>query len=102
LEKAALFVGGDSGPAHLAAASGTAVVGLLGPTSTIRFRPWGGHCRVASLSYPCSPDVVRTYRDRCWSCPFTEPRCLTELPVETVLDECHAALAQSALVLARH
>jgi heptosyltransferase-1 len=47
LRRAALFVGGDSGPTHLAAALGVPLVGLYGPTDPARNGPWGaGICRV--------------------------------------------------------
>jgi ADP-heptose:LPS heptosyltransferase len=39
--RAALFVGADTGPTHLAAASGTATLVLFGPTSVERFGPIG-------------------------------------------------------------
>jgi len=38
--RAALFVGGDTGPLHLAASSGTPIVGLFGPTSPDRNGPF--------------------------------------------------------------
>ena len=38
--RASLFVGGDTGPLHLAAASRTPVVGLYGPTSPERNGPF--------------------------------------------------------------
>ncbi len=41
LRRAKLFVGGDTGPLHLAAALGTAVVGLYGPTDPTRNGPYG-------------------------------------------------------------
>ncbi len=41
LEHAALVVGGDTGPLHLAAALGTKVVGLFGPTDFRRNGPYG-------------------------------------------------------------
>jgi len=41
LRRAALVVGGDSGPVHLAAALGTPVVALFGPTDPARNGPWG-------------------------------------------------------------
>lgn len=41
LRDAALVVGGDTGPLHLAAALGTRVVGLYGPTSVRRNGPFG-------------------------------------------------------------
>lgn len=39
LKRCHLFVGGDSGPLHLAAAMGTAVVGIFGPTDPELNRP---------------------------------------------------------------
>jgi len=43
--RAALFIGHDSGPMHIAAAMGTRVVALFGPASdATQWRPWGeGH-----------------------------------------------------------
>ena len=49
--RAAVVVGGDSGPVHLAAALGTPVVALYGPTDPERNGPWG-------------PGAVRVLRDR--------------------------------------
>jgi heptosyltransferase-1 len=39
--RARLFVGGDTGPLHLAAALGIPVVGLFGPTDPVRTGPFG-------------------------------------------------------------
>ncbi len=39
--RAALVIGGDSGPVHLAAALGRPVVALFGPTDPARNGPWG-------------------------------------------------------------
>jgi len=46
LRDARLVIGGDTGPLHLAAALGTRVVGLYGPTSLRRNGPYGqlDHC----------------------------------------------------------
>lgn len=41
-----LFVGGDTGPLHLAAACGVPVVALFGPTDPTRTSPWGTTNRV--------------------------------------------------------
>ena len=44
LSKASLLVTNDSGPMHIAAAVGTPVVALFGPTSAVRTGPYGaGH-----------------------------------------------------------
>lgn len=93
LEQSALFVGGDSGPMHMAAAAGTRVIGVFGPTSELRFRPWGPDCSVVSLRYPCTPDLDGSFEDRCKGCHFQEPLCLTQLPAERVVAEIHAACA---------
>jgi heptosyltransferase-1 len=41
LRRTDLFVGGDTGPMHLAAALGVPVVALFGPTDPARNGPWG-------------------------------------------------------------
>jgi heptosyltransferase II len=93
LEQAQCFLGGDTGPMHLAAAVKTPVIGIFGPTSELRFRPWGRHCRVVSQRYPCSPDVLGTFQDRCQTCLFPEPRCLTELSIDSVISELRAVIS---------
>jgi heptosyltransferase-1 len=44
--RAALFVGADTGPTHLAAAAGTPTLALFGPTPPERFGPVGPRCAV--------------------------------------------------------
>ena len=44
--RAALFVGADTGPTHLAAAAGTPTVALFGPTDPARFGPVGPRVRI--------------------------------------------------------
>ena len=40
LGRACLFIGPDSGPMHIAAASGVPIVALFGPTLPAHFAPW--------------------------------------------------------------
>lgn len=40
LDRAALFIGGDSGPMHVASASRAPIVGIFGPTLPERSAPW--------------------------------------------------------------
>jgi lipopolysaccharide heptosyltransferase I len=47
LKNAKLVIGGDTGPLHLAAALGTPVVGIYGPTNPLRNGPYGQLDRVA-------------------------------------------------------
>ena len=62
LSKAAMVITNDSGPMHIAAAVGTPVVALFGPTSATRTGPYGaGHCAL-SRQVPCSPCFSRVCR----------------------------------------
>jgi len=47
LARAALFVGNDSGPGHVAAAVGVPTLTLFGPGNPQRYRPWGACCALA-------------------------------------------------------
>jgi lipopolysaccharide heptosyltransferase I len=50
--RCALYVGNDSGPMHLAAAMGCAVVGLFGPTDPRRVAPWSARQRAVEPFEP--------------------------------------------------
>ena len=79
------FVGVDSAPMHIAAAMGTPVVALFGPSGEVEWGPWQvPHHVVASTEHPCRP----CGNDGCGGGKVSE--CLTTLPVERV----HAALLQ--------
>jgi ADP-heptose:LPS heptosyltransferase len=81
LRRARVFVGSDSGVLHLAAAVGTPVVGIYGPTDWRRTGPRGVPSRVVRHPVECSPCLL----SRCkWSGP-DEKKCLTQLlPNEVV------------------
>ena len=46
LSRSRLFVGGDTGPMHLACAVGCPVIAVYGPTDPLVNRPWSEHFRV--------------------------------------------------------
>ena len=75
LRTARLAVTTDTGPMHLAAALGTPVAALFGPTAPWRTGPFGDGHVVVRQALPCSPCFRR-------SCP--EPRCLTELKAPAI------------------
>jgi heptosyltransferase-3 len=53
---ARLFIGVDSAPMHMAAAMGTPVVAMFGPSGDIEWGPWRvPHRVVASDRHPCRP-----------------------------------------------
>ena len=75
-EKAALVVSTDTGPMHLAAAVGTPVVALFGPTAPWRTGPYGTGHRVIKVELECSPCFKRR-------CETTD--CMYQISVDQVL-----------------
>jgi heptosyltransferase-2 len=60
LYSAALMVANDTGPGHIAAAVGTPLVSVLGPSDPVRWRPWGANVAVvqgAAETWP-TPEAV--------------------------------------------
>jgi heptosyltransferase-1 len=83
--QAALVVTTDSGPMHLAAAVGTPVVALFGPTDPARTGPYGPGHRVIRHALSCAPCL----RKRC-----DAPRCMTEISVDEVFTAVKEHLSQ--------
>jgi heptosyltransferase-1 len=75
--RALLAIGVDSGPLHAAAALGTPVVALFGPTWPERTGPWGTRHQVIQRSRPASHQAYRDEASR---------RHLEAIDVDTVLD----------------
>ena len=82
--EAALLVTTDSGPMHLAAAVGTPIVALFGPTDPARTGPYGPGQRIIRKGLSCSP----CFRKRCET-----PRCMTDISVEEVFTAVKEMLA---------
>ena len=59
--RACIFVGGDTGPLHLAAALGVLVVGLYGPTDPARTGPFG--TKSIALRHPESETTFSHHRE---------------------------------------
>lgn len=77
--QAALFVGVDSAPMHIAAAVGTPVVAIFGPSNEFDWGPWMVKHRVVTTQHSCRP----CGNDGCGGGKISE--CLTTLPIERVL-----------------
>jgi ADP-heptose:LPS heptosyltransferase len=85
-----LFVGGDTGPLHIAATTATPIVGIYGPTESVRSAPWRDP-RLATESVevaglPCRPCDQRV-------CEPGDYRCLTTLRPEDVLSAAERAMS---------
>lgn len=87
--KAVLFIGGDTGPFHIAGTTWVPVVGLYGPTLPVRSQPFRGARFISAAAevpdLPCRPCDQR----RCEPGDF---RCLTRISAADV-----AILAERAL-----
>ena len=79
LKRCAVVVSNDSGPMHIAAAVGTPVLGIYGPTNPVLQGPYGGkHVTVRREGLPClGCNLV--------SCPIGHP-CMKELTTDMVLE----------------
>ena len=89
MDRSALFIGGDSGPLHIAATSDVPVVGLYGPTLAERSAPWRpAELATASVdvgTLPCRPCEQR-------ECVPGDFRCLTGIAAATVRAEAERLL----------
>lgn len=88
--RAAVYVGGDSGPLHVAATSNVPIVGLYGPTLPVRSAPWRPPdvptIAVERLDLACRPCDQR----RCVTDDF---RCLTGIAAGRVIEAVEQVLA---------
>jgi len=75
-QRAALFIGGDTGPLHLAAAAHAPIVGIYGPTPSLRNGPFASEDVVVErFDLDCRVDCYRR------SCSHTS--CM-KIPIEAV------------------
>lgn len=86
--RARLFLGVDSAPMHIAAAMGTPVVALFGPSGEREWGPWMVPHRVVASDHSCRP----CGNDGCGGGKLSE--CLTGLPVDRVHAAVNELLAQ--------
>ena len=85
--RARLFFGVDSAPMHIAAAMGTPVVALFGPSGEKEWGPWRVKHQVVASAHPCRP----CGNDGCGGGKVSE--CLTTLPLERVRSAINDVLA---------
>lgn len=81
-ERAKLIVSVDTGALHIAAASGTPVLGLYGPSNPVKWQPYGKLHSYVYLNFPCSPCNL-SLTGQVPSCP--EPRCMKEIKVKDLI-----------------
>ena len=78
LAGACLFVGNDSGPAHIAAAFGVPCAVVFGSSNSAVWHPWRTEHEVVETDWDCKPCPG----DRCYA--FDEPRCILSVEAKQV------------------
>lgn len=87
LDRADLFIGNDSGPAHLAALLGKRAVVVFSGTNEFRnWAPWDPRVRIIVHPVPCSPCEERV-------CPLERQICLERISFGEVLHAVEEMLA---------
>jgi ADP-heptose:LPS heptosyltransferase len=82
LEHLNLFITSDTGPMHLAAAVGTPIVALFGPSDPSRYAPLTDRARIVTIDLWCRPcNRVRRPPARCVG---RVPDCLSGIDVDRV------------------
>jgi predicted lipopolysaccharide heptosyltransferase III len=91
LARARVFIGNDSGIAHIAAAVETPSVVIFGSSNTAHWRPWANAAAEVVLEemecQPCHGYFCEK---------FAEPECIKRVPVERVIAATERVLRESA------
>lgn len=83
IERLSLFVTGDTGPMHLAAAVNIPVLAIFGPSLPSRYAPLSVKSRIVRIDIPCSPcNLMRQPPARCVG---HVPDCLAGISAADVL-----------------
>ena len=82
IRRSALFIGNDSGLMHIASAVSTPLIGLFGPTDTVKNRPWGDPKKTIIIKgrMNCAP----CYRNGQMPCIHGKNLCMAGISVEEV------------------
>jgi ADP-heptose:LPS heptosyltransferase len=85
LSRAKLYVGTDSGLAHLAVAVGTRAITLFAPADPDRVAPFGNRDLVIQPNKPCSPCFLYPWESTKPKMRCRPPFCVAEISVEMVM-----------------
>jgi heptosyltransferase-2 len=93
LERATVYVGSDSGLAHLAASVGKRAVTIFAPADPDRVSPYGSRDLVVQTDKPCSPCFTYPFQTPYTDSKCREPYCIEAVTVDRVMDAVRRALA---------
>lgn len=83
-----LFIGPDSGPMHIAAATSTPIIALFGPTLPAHFSPWKAEAKIIRKEYDCIPCKQV-------ECKHKDYRCLQSIRPEEIYTAALSYLQES-------
>lgn len=86
LARIPVYIGGDTGVMHLAAAAGTTVISLFGPTDSQINAPYGRKHVIIREDVPCSPCKKKDCSDR---------RCFIPITVNKVFESINTVLERN-------
>ena len=86
-KQAQVFLGNESGPLHIAAASGCSVLGLFGPGEPKVFYPWGDKAHFLHEVLECNPcDQI--------NCKYPNNTCMDRISVAVVQEKLNEIILQ--------
>jgi len=77
ISRSSLFIGPDSGPMHIAAATETPIVACFGPALSVTFRPWKASSIIIEKDYPCRPCSQK-------KCIYGDFRCFQDITPDEI------------------
>jgi lipopolysaccharide heptosyltransferase II len=88
IARAALFIGPDSGPMHIAATTATPIVALFGPTLPANFAPWKAKAAIVEKEFDCRPCPQR-------ECLHQDFRCLQSISPDDIIQAIQQSIPNS-------
>jgi ADP-heptose:LPS heptosyltransferase len=98
LERAAMYVGSDSGLAHLSAAVGTPPVTIFAPADPDRVSPFGYRHLVVQTPTSCSPCLQYPWNSTWPKVLCREPFCVQQVTVDAVLEKARSAMSRTPVI----
>lgn len=82
--EASLLISNDTGPLHLACATGTPTVAIFGPETPVLFGPRNPRSRTLYQNLACSP-CLTVHNGRTVRCPYARTHCVADISVQQVV-----------------
>ncbi len=84
-----VVVSTDTGPMHIAAATGTPVIAIFGPTAPWRTGPYGNQHKIIRTNLPCSPCLKK-------KCDQEDQSCMEQITASHIFTAVQATLDEGS------